>query len=211
MRMRKQDDENIFLKMIYTLSDMGVISILWMIGCLPIITIGASTTALFYVADKKVSGKESKILFDFIKSYKQNFVQSLLVTVILGVLWFSATIYLMMGYSFLQQGFSLSLFILVVLVFEVMMLSFYMCALLAKYELKTIMLIKNSFLFTHAYLLESIKAFGVIIAMLFCLVMIPGLLIILPAAIALTASHYIRQSILKFLDRKDVLNELEEV
>ncbi len=211
MRMRKQDDENIFLKMIYTLSDMGVISILWMIGCLPIITIGASTTALFYVADKKVSGKESKILFDFIKSYKQNFVQSLLVTVILGVLWFSATIYLMMGYSFLQQGFSLSLFILVVIVFEVMMLSFYMCALLAKYELKTIMLIKNSFLFTHAYLLESIKAFGVIIAMLFCLVMIPGLLIILPAAIALTASHYIRQSILKFLDRKDVLNELEEV
>ncbi|WP_235070858.1 YesL family protein [Turicibacter sp. TJ11] len=209
--MRKQDDENIFLKMIYTLSDMGVISILWMIGCLPIITIGASTTALFYVADKKVSGKESKILFDFIKSYKQNFVQSLLVTVILGVLWFSATIYLMMGYSFLQQGFSLSLFILVVIVFEVMMLSFYMCALLAKYELKTIMLIKNSFLFTHAYLLESIKAFGVIIAMLFCLVMIPGLLIILPAAIALTASHYIRQSILKFLDRKDVLNELEEV
>lgn len=211
MRMRKQDDENIFLKMIYTLSDMGVISILWMIGCLPIITIGASTTALFYVADKKVSGKESKILFDFIKSYKQNFVQSLLVTVILGVLWFSATIYLMMGYSFLQQGFSLSLFILVVIVFEVVMLSFYMCALLAKYELKTIMLIKNSFLFTHAYLLESIKAFGVIIAMLFCLVMIPGLLIILPAAIALTASHYIRQSILKFLDRKDVLNELEEV
>lgn len=209
--MRKQDDENIFLKMIYTLSDMGVISILWMIGCLPIITIGASTTALFYVADKKVSGKESKILFDFIKSYKQNFVQSLLVTVILGVLWFSATIYLMIGYSFLQQGFSLSLFILVVIVFEVMMLSFYMCALLAKYELKTIMLIKNSFLFTHAYLLESIKAFGVIIAMLFCLVMIPGLLIILPAAIALTASHYIRQSILKFLDRKDVLNELEEV
>lgn len=209
--MRKQDDENIFLKMIYTLSDMGVISILWMIGCLPIITIGASTTALFYVADKKVSGKESKILFDFIKSYKQNFVQSLLVTVILGVLWFSATIYLMMGYSFLQQGFSLSLFILVVIVFEVMMLSFYMCALLAKYELKTIMLIKNSFLFIHAYLLESIKAFGVIIAMLFCLVMIPGLLIILPAAIALTASHYIRQSILKFLDRKDVLNELEEV
>ena len=209
--MRKQDDENIFLKMIYTLSDMGVISILWMIGCLPIITIGASTTALFYVADKKVSGKESKILFDFIKSYKQNFVQSLLVTVILGVLWFSATIYLMMGYSFLQQGFSLSLFILVVSVFEVIMLSFYMCALLAKYELKTIMLIKNSFLFTHAYLLESIKAFGVIIAMLFCLVMIPGLLIILPAAIALTASHYIRQSILKFLDRKDVLNELEEV
>ena len=170
---------------------MVVISILWMIGCLPIITIGASTTALFSVADKKVSGKESKILFDFIKSYKQNFVQSLLVTVILGVLWFSATIYLMVGYSFLQQGFSLSLFILVVIVFEVMMLSFYMCALLAKYELKTIMLIKNSFLFTHAYLLESIKAFGVIIAMLFCLVMIPGLLIILPAAIALTASHYI--------------------
>lgn len=208
--MRKQDDDNIFFKMIDTLSDMGVISILWMIGCLPIITMGASTTALFYVADKKVSGKESKILFDFIKSYKQNFVQSLVVTLILGILWFSVTIYLMMGYPALQQEFNPSLFILILIVFEVMMLSFYMFALLAKYELKTIMLIKNSFLFIHAYLLESIKAFGVIIAMLFCLVMIPGLLIILPAAIALTASHSIRQSIFKFLDQKDVLKDLEE-
>ena len=123
----------------------------------PLSQLELQTTALFYVADKKVSGKESKILFDFIKSYKQNFVQSLLVTVILGVLWFSATIYLMMGYSFLQQGFSLSLFILVVIVFEVMMLSFYMCALLAKYELKTIMLIKNSFYLPMRIYLNRLK------------------------------------------------------
>ena len=181
--MEKQQDDNLFFKLIYTLSDMAVLSILWIIGCLPIITIGASTTALFYVAGKKVGGKDPKIVSDFIKSYKENFVQSLFITVLLGIMWFSSTTYFMMGYSSLQDGFNLSIIIMVLVVFEVIMMSIYMCALLAKYELKTITIIKNSFLFTHAYLIESIKAFGVIIAMLFCLLMIPGLWIVLPQAL----------------------------
>lgn len=208
--MEKQYDDNLFFKLIYTLSDMAVLSILWIIGCLPIITIGASTTALFYVAGKKVGGKDPKIVSDFIKSYKENFVQSLFITVLLGIMWFSSTTYFMMGYSSLQDGFNLSIIIMVLVVFEVIMMSIYMCALLAKYELKTITIIKNSFLFTHAYLIESIKAFGVIIAMLFCLLMIPGLWIVLPGAISLTGSHFVRHSILKFLERQEILKELEE-
>lgn len=208
--MEKQQDDNLFFKLIYTLSDMAVLSILWIIGCLPIITIGASTTALFYVAGKKVGGKDPKIVSDFIKSYKENFVQSLFITVLLGIMWFSSTTYFMMGYSSLQDGFNFSIIIMVLVVFEVIMMSIYMCALLAKYELKTITIIKNSFLFTHAYLIESIKAFGVIIAMLFCLLMIPGLWIVLPGAIALIGSHFVRHSILKFLERQEILKELEE-
>lgn len=208
--MEKQYDDNLFFKLIYTLSDMGILSILWLIGCLPILTIGASTTALLYVAGKKVGGKEPKIVSDFIKSYKENFVQSLWITLVLGILWFSSTTYFMMGFSSLKDGFNLSLIIMILVAFEVIMISIYMCALLAKYELKTFTIIKNSFLFTHAYFLESIKAFGVIVSMLFCLLMVPGLVIILPGAIALTASCFVRQSILKFLERQEILKELNE-
>ena len=60
--MEKQYDDNLFFKLIYTLSDMAILSILWLIGCLPILTIGASTTALLYVAGKKVGRKEPKIV-----------------------------------------------------------------------------------------------------------------------------------------------------
>ena len=46
--------------------------------------------------------------------------------------------------------------------------------------------------------------------MLFCLLMLPGLVIILPGAIALIASYFVRQSILKFLERQEILKELNE-
>lgn len=208
--MEKEYDDNLFFKMIYTISDIAVLSILWIVGCLPIITIGTSTTALFYVAGKKVAEKDSKLVFDFFKSYKENFLQSILITIFLAIMWFSSVTYFMMGYASLKNGFNLSIIIMILVAFEVMMMTIYMCALLAKYDLKTLIIIKNSFLFTHAYFLESIKAFGVIVVMLFCLLMVPGLVIILPGAIALTASHFVRQSILKFLERQEALNELRQ-
>lgn len=208
--MQKEYDDNLFFKLIYAISDIAVLSILWMIGCLPIVTIGASTKALFHIAGKKVAGEESKLVSDFFKSYKDNFLQSILITIFLAIMWISSLTYFMMVYASLRNGFNLSIIIMILVAFEVMMMTIYICALLAKYKLKTLIIIKNSFLFTHAYFLESIKAFGVIVAMLFCLLMVPGLVIILPGAIALTASHFVRQSIHKFLERQEILKELNE-
>lgn len=208
--MEKQYDDNLFFKVIYYLSDMAVLSILWIVGSLPIFTIGASTTALFYVSGKKVGGKDYKIVTDFFKSYKQNFLQSILITMLLGIMWGSSVTYFMMGYSSLKDGVNLSVVVMVLVAFEVIMLSIYLCALLAKYELKTITLIKNSFLFTHAYFKESIQAFGIVVVMLFGLLMIPGLIILLPGALALTTSHFVRNSIMKFLERQEILKELRQ-
>ena len=208
--MEKQENNHLFFKVMNYLTDTAILSILWLIGSLPILTIGASTTALFYVSGKKVGGKDYRIVADFFKSYKQNFFQSIGITILLGVMWFSSVTYFMMGYVPLNEGLSLSIVVIIFVAFEVTMLSIYMCALLAKYELKTITLIKNSFLFTHAYFKESIQAFGVVVMMLFCLLIVPGLIILLPGTIALTASYFVRNSIMKFVKRQEILKELRE-
>lgn len=208
--MESQYDDNLFFKIIYAISDIAVLSILWFIGSLPIITIGASTTALFYVCGKKVKQDEPKIVSEFMKSYKENFKQSLFITLILAILWYGSLTYFMMSFSALKEGFNWSIVLMLVIAFEVVMLSVYMCALLAKYELRTIQIIRNSFLFTHAYFIESIKAFGLIIAMVFCLVFIPGLVIVLPGAIGLTGSIFVRNSIHKFLVRQKAVEELRQ-
>lgn len=206
--MESQYDDNLFFKMIYAISDIAVLSILWIIGSLPIITIGASTTALFYVCGKKVKQDEPKIVSEFIKSYKENFKQSFLITCVLAIIWYASLTYFMMSFSTLKDGFNISVVIMLVIAFEVVMISMYMCALLAKYELRTIQIIRNSFLFTHAYFIESIKAFALISAMIFCLIFVPGLMIILPGAIGLTGSVFVRNSIHKFLVRQKAVEEL---
>ncbi len=135
-----------------------------------------------------------RIVTEFVKSYKQNFVQSLGLTVILAILWYSSVTYFMMSFGSLEGGFSISAVVMIIVAFEVMMLTVYMCALLAKYDLKTITIVKNSFLFTHAYFMESVKAFGLIVGMLFCLIFVPGLVIVLPGSIAYSSVTYFMMS-----------------
>ena len=47
--MASQYDDNLFFKMIYAISDIAVLSILWFIGSLPLVTIGAS---MFHDAER---------------------------------------------------------------------------------------------------------------------------------------------------------------
>lgn len=203
-------DNHLGFKVINLLRDVLLLSILWLIGSLPLITIGASTTALFYVCGKKVQQQKIQITSEFIKSYKQNFKQSFAITIILAVLWFATITYLIMGLSFLNEGFHWSIVFILLLCFETIMMTIYLCALLAKYELRTIQLIRNSFLFTHGYLFESIKAFGITISMLFCLMFIPGLIIILPGSMALSTSVFVKNAIDKYLVRQKAIEELRQ-
>lgn len=59
------------------------LNILWFICCIPIVTIGASTTALFYVTLKIVKNEEGNITKAFFRSFKENLKQSTLIWMIL--------------------------------------------------------------------------------------------------------------------------------
>lgn len=59
------------------------LNFLWLICCLPIVTIGASTTALYYVAMRMARNEEGYITKDFMKSFKLNFRQA---TILWGII-----------------------------------------------------------------------------------------------------------------------------
>jgi len=52
---------------------------------IPVITMGASITAMFYVGMKLVRDEEGYVFKGFIKSFKQNFKQGFLIELIIGV------------------------------------------------------------------------------------------------------------------------------
>jgi len=68
------------------LGEMFLLGVLWLIFSLPLITIGASTTALYYVATKKASGKDDYIFKPFLQAFKTNFGKSTAVFLILGTI-----------------------------------------------------------------------------------------------------------------------------
>ena len=59
------------------------LNILWFICCIPVITIGASTTALFYVTLKISKNEEGSITKTFFHSFKENLRQGTVIWLIL--------------------------------------------------------------------------------------------------------------------------------
>ncbi len=58
--------------------DVFVLNILWLLCCLPVVTIGPSTTAFFYAMIQLVQGGDTSVSKDFFHSFRQNFKQGLL-------------------------------------------------------------------------------------------------------------------------------------
>lgn len=81
------DVNNIFFKFMGRLSDLLILNFTWIIFSLPIITIGASTTALYSVSLKLINGSEEYVLKDFVRSFKEKFKKSTLAW--LGILLIS--------------------------------------------------------------------------------------------------------------------------
>lgn len=65
--------------------DLMILNLLCLICCIPIITIGASITALYSVTLKMVKGEETYIVKGFFHALKQNFKISTIIWLILAV------------------------------------------------------------------------------------------------------------------------------
>ena len=68
--------DNGFWRFMGKLWDALVLNILWMVCCIPLVTVGAATTAVYYVALKLARDEEGYVISSFFKSFKENFRQA---------------------------------------------------------------------------------------------------------------------------------------
>lgn len=61
-----------------------MLSIFWFLCCIPIITIGASSTAAYYSAAKVIRHNNGRIIPEFFSSFRQNLKQCIWLTLIMG-------------------------------------------------------------------------------------------------------------------------------
>ncbi|MDD3796002.1 MAG: DUF624 domain-containing protein [Lachnospiraceae bacterium] len=65
------------------LADMMILNIIFLICCIPVVTIGAAVTSLSYVMLKMRDNEEGYIVRSFFKAFKMNFKQSTLIWLML--------------------------------------------------------------------------------------------------------------------------------
>ena len=86
--------DNPVVEFIAKIFDLVILNLIFIFSCVPIITIGASTSALSYVTLKMVRGEDPYIWRNFWKSFRQNFKQGTLVWI------FSILIFIFLGMDF---------------------------------------------------------------------------------------------------------------
>lgn len=74
--------DNKFFAFMGRVGDFMILNILWIICCIPIVTIGASTSALYYAALKIARNEDSYPARMFFRSFRQNLKQGICLTLI---------------------------------------------------------------------------------------------------------------------------------
>lgn len=75
--------DNKFFIFMGRVADLCMLNLICIICCIPIITAGASLTALYYVTLKMVRNEEAYIFRSFFKSFKENFRQATVINLIM--------------------------------------------------------------------------------------------------------------------------------
>lgn len=128
------------------MADLLWLNVLTLICCIPIVTVGASLTALNYMALKIARNEECYITRGFFKSFKENFKQGTLIWLLfLLVILVLAGDFYIMGNSGIEFN---TFFRIVIGVVSVLVLftAMYVFPVLAKFENTIRRTIKNAFL-----------------------------------------------------------------
>lgn len=136
--------------------DLILLNVLWLIFSIPVVTIGASTTALHAVAQTYVAGEDHGIIKPFFRSFCKNFKQSTILWI--PVMAFCVMLIIDLVYLLgAETGKQMLLWIPVLLLGAILLVVVsYSFPLIARYENDTKTIISNSFLLFSLHFFPSL-------------------------------------------------------
>lgn len=134
------------------------LNILWFICCLPVFTVGASTTALFYVSLKVAKNEEGNLTKSFFHSFKENFRQATIIWLILFgvgiVLGIDAYVFYHMRFESVLWALGTAVFVVALAAYGIIWM--YIFPLQARFDNTIRAMFKNSLMIGMRFLLCTV-------------------------------------------------------
>lgn len=195
--------DSTFSQVILRLAGSCCLNVLWLICSLPVVTLGASTAALYSVTLKLVEGDDGHIVQRFFRAFRENFRQA----TVLWLILLAAGVFLALdGYVAYHLRASstgsaavfwtllLALIIAAAVAYTIVLL--YVFPLTASVVNTTAAMLKNAFLIGTHYLFCTIVIFAIHFAMFFVVVrLFTPMLIFGEGLCALLSSHFLSRVI----------------
>lgn len=142
-------------KFMTALTDVFVLSMCWLLCSIPIVTMGASTVALFSVTLKMVDNEEGYVARQFFKAFKENLKQG----IILGLITMLCAYVIWMDFQIFEAMENGSILIPIIGILSVFLFVFslaYAYPLTARYENTVPRILKNSFRISMKYIGKTV-------------------------------------------------------
>lgn len=171
---------------------------LWLLFSLPIITIGASTTAFYYTTTKVIKNERGYILEEFLKAFKANFASATILWVF--VMGISFVLQLNVGIlSSLTNGLVGLFFICcyMFLVIFVIGVVAYIFPALSRFDMSAGWILKLAIYMTVRYFPTTIVLITILVGTVVLIFFAPYLILILPIGVVLLFSYFMERVLSK--------------
>jgi uncharacterized membrane protein YesL len=194
--------------------DVLILAIMWAIATLPVFTFGAATTAFYYVTTRQLSDKEGYVTHDFLKSFKSNFIEATLATIIfiflLGCVSFTLSNTSVKSVMFWAQF---------IVLYELFITALWTFPVLSRFDLKLFPLLKKSFQLANLHLGTTLTLTALLAAILWLCYKKPLLIVMLAGVYAVLSSMIFMRVFKKYVpdidkdeeDNFEVVDDLNEM
>ena len=193
------NSENFLWQWFGRVGDFFILSCLWTICCMPVVTIGAASVALYDTVAHCVRGKEQAMFRRFFRTFRAELVRSIALTLV----WAAAALALNIVYQFLTQlTAGTNLQILGIAFFVLLLLpvgtACWVVAIESRFTHSFGQLHRNALTFTIGYLPQPVAIAAIFVVGLNVLQAVPFLVMFLPGLMVSIQSHFIEPVFAKY-------------
>ena len=206
--------ENKFWEFMGKITDIACMSLLWVLTSIPIITMGASTTAFYEFTLNQVKDTEGSIMKSYFVSFKKHFKKATILWVIqlLGLAFFIMDLWAAWNFIITKGGivgivvFAICIFCAVVFI----TCCYYIYPTLALYDFPIKKLITNSFVMAMGNLPVTITLIVMTVALFALIFYMSGLFFLWIALFIFFSSYFIIGVFMKYTEKdEDEQKEIE--
>lgn len=175
--------DTVFFRFTNHVGNMVIVTLMWLVGCLPIVTIGPSTIAMYYTTVKCIRRGEGYVTQEFFSAYRRNLKNGIPMTVaflIAGVVLAVDRIYMDQVQSAAAAAFSLG-YTLLTLVF--LGLAVYVFPVMSRFTMQPLACFRLALLMVFRHLPSTVLMITALILGVCLVVLVPApMLFIVPGA-----------------------------
>jgi len=193
--------DNGFFTALSKICDILLLSVVWSLLCIPIITIGPANTALYYATVKVIRRERGYLFREFFRSFKLNFKRGAITGIIFTLFTFFLGFDLFWAWTNMSMVENSSIYFGIFLALTIMMIccSIYAYPVLSRFDMTVKQLLKASAFMAIRHLPSTVLMFIIIAIGTIGIFFIPILIFIIPAGATFLISLLMERILKKYM------------